>query len=219
MEQATPQRGGSPSDVVTATTGPCVSLTFVEKSYAFSIAEDAAVDATVGMVTATDPNEGDTISYSITAGNPGNAFVIGPSTGAITVAAGLDFETTPSYELTVEATNGTNAASATVVVSVTDVNESPVFEQDSYNFSPAEDASAGAAVGTVTATDSDEGDTVTYSITAGNTGSVFDIDSETGEITVAGDLSGQAGTTVTLTVEATDGTTTTTVAVEITIAG
>ena len=209
---------GSPSESVSGRTAACVTPVFAEKSYSFMVAENSATGTAVGTVSATDPN-GDTISYSITAGNPGNAFAIGPSTGAITVAAGLDFETTPSYELTVEATDGTNAASATVVVSVTDVNESPAFEQDSYSFSPAEDASVGAAVGTVTATDPDEGDTVTYSITAGNSGSVFAIGDETGEITVAGDLSGQAGTTVTLTVEATDGTTTTTVAVEITIAG
>ena len=192
---------------------------FEEAHYTFLAAEDAAVGDTVGTVSATDADEGDTLTYSITGGNEDGNFAIDASTGTITVAVALDFETTPSYELTVEATDGTNAASATVVVSVTDVNESPAFEQDSYSFSPAEDASVGAAVGTVTATDPDEGDTVTYSITAGNSGSVFAIGDETGEITVAGDLSGQAGTTVTLTVEATDGTTTTTVAVEITIAG
>ena len=143
---------GSPSESVSGRTAACVTPVFAEKSYSFMVAENSATGTAVGTVSATDPN-GDILSYSITAGNPGNAFAIGPSTGAITVAAGLDFETTPSYELTVEATDGTNAASATVVVSVTDVNESPAFEQDSYSFSPAEDASVGAAVGTVTAAD------------------------------------------------------------------
>ena len=75
----------------------------------------------------------------------------------------------------------------------------PVFSQTSYNFSVMEDA----AVGTVTATDA-SGEPVTYAITAGNEEEKFAIDAETGAITVAGALSGDTGTTATLTVEARD---------------
>ena len=91
-----------------------------------------------------------------------------------------------------------------------------MFGAESYTFTVTADAVADAAVGSVSATD-DSGNPVTYAVTAGNEAGLFAISS--GAVTVAVDLSGQAETTVTLTVEATDGTTTTTVAVEITIAG
>ncbi len=88
--------------------------------------------------------------------------------------------------------------SATTTACVT-----PVFDDESYAFSIAEDANLGAAVGSVSATD-DSGNPVTYAVTAGNEAGLFALDASSGAITVAGGLSGQAGTTVTLTVEATD---------------
>jgi hypothetical protein len=62
------------------------------------------------------------------------------------------------------------------------VNELPVLAAQS--FSVTENSPAGTAVGTVTATDP-EGQPLTYSITAGNTGSTFAIDPSTGALTVA----------------------------------
>ena len=44
---------------------------FTSAPYAFSVAEDAAQDAAVGTVTATDPDAGDTVTYALTAGNTG----------------------------------------------------------------------------------------------------------------------------------------------------
>ena len=98
---------------------------FDEGSYAFSIGEHAELAATVGTVSATDPQE-DSITYSITAGNGEGKFAIGSATGAIAVAAALDFETTGSYSLTVQASDGTNSATASVHVTVTDANDAPV---------------------------------------------------------------------------------------------
>ena len=98
---------------------------FDEESYAFSIGEHAELAATVGTVSATDPQE-DSITYSITAGNGEGKFAIGSATGAIAVAAALDFETTGSYSLTVQASDGTNSATASVHVTVTDANDAPV---------------------------------------------------------------------------------------------
>ena len=98
---------------------------FDEESYAFSIGEHAELAATVGTVSATDPQE-DSITYSITAGNGEGKFAIGSATGAIAMAAALDFETTGSYSLTVQASDGTNSATASVHVTVTDANDAPV---------------------------------------------------------------------------------------------
>ena len=88
---------------------------FDEESYAVSIGEHAELAATVGTVSATDL-QGDTIAYSITAGNGEGKFAIGSATGAIAVAAALDFETESSYTLTVQADDGTNSATASVHV-------------------------------------------------------------------------------------------------------
>ncbi|MFM9962474.1 MAG: Calx-beta domain-containing protein, partial [Planctomycetaceae bacterium] len=68
----------------------------------FSINENSANNSVVGTVIATDP--GDVLTYSILSGNTGGAFAINSSTGQLTVAnsAVLDFETTPSFPLTVK---------------------------------------------------------------------------------------------------------------------
>ena len=91
---------------------------FDEPSYTFTIPETATTTTVVGNVSATDPDTGDTVTYSITEGNKEGKFAIGGSTGEITVAGTLDYGTTPSYTLTVEASDGTNAATVTVGITV-----------------------------------------------------------------------------------------------------
>lgn len=89
-----------------------------------TVAEDAAVETVVGAVTADDVNPGDTVAYSITSGNTGGAFAIDSTTGEISVATQLDYETTTSYTLTVAATDGGGLSdTATFAVTVTDVFE------------------------------------------------------------------------------------------------
>ncbi len=148
--------------------------------------ENSANGTVVGTVLAGDPDAGDSLSYSITAGNGAGVFAINPSTGQITVAdnTNLNYEATSSYGLTVQVEDsGTLTDTATITVNVTDVNEAPSASDDT--FSLAEDAANGTVVGTVSASDPDAGDSLTYSITAGNTGGAFAIDSNTGQISVA----------------------------------
>ena len=166
------------------------------------------MNAAVGRVSAPDPDADDTVTYTIAAGNTGDAFAIDPASGAITVAAALDYETTAAYTLTVQAVDGAGAqATATVTVTVTDVveNQPPVFGQDSYAFSIAEDAAVNAAVGSVSASDPDVDDSVTYMIAAGNTGDAFAIDPDNGALTVAAALDYETTAAYTLTVQAEDG--------------
>ena len=113
---------------------------FGAEEYALSIAEDAAVGAAVGTVAAVDPDADDTLSYSITAGNDGGEFSIDAS-GSLSVAKVLDYETTTSYTLTVEAADPDSLSdTATVTVSVTNVNEAPSFDTATmYTFTLAED--------------------------------------------------------------------------------
>jgi uncharacterized delta-60 repeat protein len=97
----------------------------------FSAKENSPNGRVVGAVSASDPDAGQTLSYEITAGNAGGAFAINSSTGELTVAnsAALDFETTPTFTLTVRVTdNGSPALSGTATITITlrDVNEAPV---------------------------------------------------------------------------------------------
>ena len=81
----------------------------------------------------------------------------------------------------------------------------PSFDEASYTFEVAEDAATASSVGTVSATDPDADDTLTYSITSGNAGSKFSIGSSTGEVTVAGTLDPDVLAFYVLTIEARDG--------------
>ena len=109
-------------------------------SYSFQLAENAdgsgetAVD--VGMV-GTEEHSG-TVTYSITAGNTGDVFVIGSDSGAITyVGGGENFEAFTddpnvdddgpdfAFSLTVQAGASGLSADVTVTVAVTDVDEPP----------------------------------------------------------------------------------------------
>jgi hypothetical protein len=76
----------------------------VDASYA-SVQEGAADGTTVAVTAATDPDVGDELLYTLTAGNDDGAFAIDGATGEITVADGtfLDFETEPVRTLTVRA--------------------------------------------------------------------------------------------------------------------
>ena len=75
-------------------------------------------------VTATDP-DGDPLAYFITGSS---AFTIDANSDQITVAAGagLDYETTPSYTVTVQAEDDKNGISyIEVTITITDVPEPP----------------------------------------------------------------------------------------------
>ncbi|MCY3913922.1 MAG: cadherin domain-containing protein [Chloroflexi bacterium] len=217
------EEGDDPSENLTFSFDPAPKLeynwppAFGKASYAFTLAEDAAVAAAVGSVSASDPNAGDTVTFSITAGNTGDAFAINASSGAIAVAAALDFETTSTYSLTVQASDSESAAATVAVtVTVTDVAEPPVFGETSYAFSVAEDAAEDAAVGTVSATARANG-AVTYAITAGNDAGDFAIDASSGAIAVDGALDYETTSSYALTVTASHGVSTSTVAVAITV--
>jgi uncharacterized repeat protein (TIGR01451 family) len=86
----------------------------------FNVDENSINGTPVDTVTANDPDDGDTLSHGITAGNTGDAFAIESGTGAITVNDGsqLNHETTPSYTLTVVVTD-TGSLTDTATITVT----------------------------------------------------------------------------------------------------
>jgi uncharacterized repeat protein (TIGR01451 family) len=169
-----------------------------------SIAENSANATTVGAVLVTT---GSPTGFSITSGNTNSAFAIS-SAGQITVADSgeLDFETTPSYSLTVEITKAdTSSQSATITINVTNVNEGSVSISDETR-SIAENSANATTVGAVLVT---TGSPTGFSITSGNTNSAFAI-SSAGQITVAdsGELDFETTPSYPLTVEITKADTT-----------
>ncbi|KST63570.1 cadherin domain-containing protein [Mastigocoleus testarum] len=106
----------------------------------FTIDENSDEGTQVGIITATDP-EDEALTFAITSGNldPDNdsnlAFAIDPSTGAIIVndKDDLDFETTPSFNLEVTATDtGSLSDTANVTVNLNDVPPAQ-FDTESNN--------------------------------------------------------------------------------------
>ncbi|MDB5386172.1 MAG: hypothetical protein JWM11_1818 [Planctomycetaceae bacterium] len=150
------------------------------------IPENTPNGTVIGNVSANDPDGNAGLQYSITSGTLADAFSIDPFTGAISVnnSAELNFEIRQIIVVTVQATDpGGLSGSATVAVTLTNVNDSPQLSNASFTI--AENTAAGTALGKMTATDDDVGQTITYSIVSGNTNGAFAINPSTGQITVA----------------------------------
>jgi VCBS repeat-containing protein len=90
-----------------------------------SIAENSANGTSVGTVTASDVDSGDTRTYSLT-GDAGGRFAINSSTGQVTVANSslLDYESVASHSITVRATDTAGATfDKAFTVTIADVAE------------------------------------------------------------------------------------------------
>ena len=87
---------------------------------------------TVYTATATDPDAGTTLTYSIS-GADASLFNINATTGAVTFKSSPNFEVRADagannvYDITVGASDGTNITTKAVAVTVTNVNEAPTI--------------------------------------------------------------------------------------------
>jgi VCBS repeat-containing protein len=123
--------------------------------------------------------------------------VTGPAHGTLTLNSNGSFSYTPALNyngpdsFTYRASDGAaESAAVTVSLTVTAVNDAPVVNDQTLSVGLVL-ALPGTTVGTVQATDVDEGDTLTYQIVSGNVsllGSPFSIDPQTGRIRVANTL-------------------------------
>ena len=170
------------------------------------VAEHATNGTTVGSVTPTDPDSGDTFTYQLT-DTAGGRFAINAATGEITVADGslLHYEVASSHDVTVRVTDsGGLTYDKIFTIALTDINEAPTDLTLSSN-TVVENATNGTVIGTVTGTDFDTGDSLTYSFTD-SAGGRFAINSSTGQITVANSslLDYESAASHTVTVRVTD---------------
>ena len=160
--------------------------TFSSGQTSRSVAENTASGQDIGApVQADDPDEGDTLTYLL-GGDDAYSFDIDSSTGQILTYADMDHETKDEYTVTVTARDQSNATSSiTVSISVDDANDQPEFA-DTTTTRTVEENDANADVGAPVAATDQDGDTLTYELTGGDTSS-FTI-SSTGQLTTVGAL-------------------------------
>ncbi|MDB5385787.1 MAG: Cadherin domain protein, partial [Planctomycetaceae bacterium] len=175
-----------------------------------TVAENVA-NAVVGTLTAVDPNDNGAHTFSIQSGGQGSQFVI--SGNQLEVGStGLNYEALSGgvATVTIRATDSTNLfVDKTFNITVTDVNETPTIASGQV-LSIAGNSANGTVVGTVSAADPDTtapNNTLTYSITSGNTSGAFAINASTGQLTVANQaaLNPATNPTFTLQIKVADG--------------
>ncbi|MDY6330356.1 MAG: cadherin domain-containing protein [Fibrobacter sp.] len=125
----------------------------------------------VGKITTASDPDGDQLTFKIL--TPTDApFKFSSDELVIKDGSVLDHETTPSYSLKVEVSDGQLTATATITVIVEDVNEGPEDLMLLGEYSVAENTATGEPIGTFTVFDPDEGDALYYSLSGALTGAV-----------------------------------------------
>lgn len=156
-----------------------------------TVPENAPEGSVVGAVTATDPDAGDTLTYRVD--DP--RFSV--EDGELRTTRPLDHETDPTIDVTVTASDTAGlSASATVTVTVADVDEAPTAVTLGASH-VAENAPAHTVVGTLASADP-EGTTVTFSVAS----SVVEVVGD--QLRTAGPLDHEGTPTVTVSVTAED---------------
>ena len=148
--------------------GPTLTTTAAQ-----SVAENTTV---VAALAATDPDLGQTLTFSLAGGEDADLFDI--LDGNLVFKSAPNFEalpgagTTPGYQVTVQVSDGQGGTDTrTITVDVTDVNEAPVITTAATQ-SVAENTTV---VATLAATDPDLGQTLTFSLAGGEDADLFDI--------------------------------------------
>ena len=162
---------------------------FDNGSYAVFIPEDTTVGNEILQVTATDTDPSSQIFYFLSGVNAEH-FSINTTTGSITVALSLDYETIRDYQLMIIAIDSlsedrNNGTAVFLTISLSDVNDvTPEFTQQEYSFSVVENEPP-TVIGIVEASDQDTvSPLVQYFITSVSPGgdNLFSIGTESGEI-------------------------------------
>ena len=173
-----------------------------------SLAENQPVDTVVGSLSSTDPNNGDTFSYSLVSGDgdTDNASFAIDASGNLRTAAGFDFEAQSSYSIRVRSTDtGGLSVEKVLTISVSNINETPTDIALS-NGSVAENQPVDTVVGTFSTTDPDTSDTFSYSLVSGDgdtDNASFTIDAS-GNLRTAASLDYEAKSSYSIRVRSTD---------------
>ena len=146
-----------------------------------------------------------------------NYLSIHPTTGVVSLSQALDFEQVPQIIMTVEARDGRGGLAATsLTVNVNDRNDAPAFQGTPFSVAISENVAYRSTVVQITATDPDSSDTLNYTL-SGTNSSYFQISSATGLILTARELDYEDVNYFFLTVSVSDGKTTVTQPLTVTI--
>ncbi len=179
----------------------------VAQDLVIDISNNVAINDYIGQVIATDPNQEQTLSYTITQGNDDNLFSINKSTGEIFALSSIFTTSDIQYNLVVEIKDNAEiplSAMSNVRINITGmtINHSPVVEDQTFEIQKND--KIGQVIGQIIASDPDIEQTLTYVITEGNELGYFEINSQTGEIITTSSMSLAGDQTFSLTVEVTD---------------
>ncbi len=139
-----------------------------------TVAENQPIGTLVGTLSTTDPDVGDTFTYDLVAGvgDTDNASFSIVGAGLSTTSV-FDFETTPSYSIRVRSTDAAGqSVEKQLTVTVTNLNEPPSSATLSAS-TVQENQPAGTTVGTLSATDPDAGQTLSFSVVAAGCGGSY----------------------------------------------
>ncbi|MFN6249162.1 MAG: cadherin domain-containing protein [Microcystis sp.] len=145
-----------------------------------TVAENSPLNTLIGNFTTTDPDTGNTFTYSLVTGTgstDNSLFTIDGN--QLKVNGLLDYETQNNYSIRVKTTDqGGLSYEKQLTISVSDVNENPTNLNLSNN-TVAENSPLNTLIGNFTTTDPDTGNTFTYSLVTGigsTDNSLFTID-------------------------------------------
>ena len=147
-----------------------------------SLPENAGPNALVGTLSGTDPDVGDSLTFSLPAATDDNT-LFNISGTELRANASFDYEAKSSYTITVRVTDaGGLSYDEQFVISVTDVNQAPTITSNGSGATASVAIDEGTTfVTTVTAADPN-GDALTYSIAGGVDAALFTIDPARGTL-------------------------------------
>ena len=154
-----------------------------------SIANKAEGITALGTISASDPDSGSSLSFSLVNSEglkDEGLLAIDSSSGSITFAVAPDYES-PSdiglnntIEFSVKVSDGSLSATQSYSLSITNVNEAPIISSTSFSI-----AEQSTAVGSISASDPDASTTLTFSLASGSAAvddAKFSINSTTGAV-------------------------------------
>jgi hypothetical protein len=149
-----------------------------------TVSEDAdtAIAVLVGTLGTDDPDANQGYDFEIVGGADADSFQIVDGQLFIKEGVILDFETKPELIVNVKADDGVHQVETALTVQVLDANDAPQVADQSLSIS--ENSQVGAVVGSIAANDPDAGQAITFAVLGGSGGGIFDVNFETGEITV-----------------------------------
>ncbi|CAL8286262.1 unnamed protein product [Arctogadus glacialis] len=169
---------------------------FKQTSYKASVDENVPVGTSVLEVKATDLDRGENgyVTYSITNVMP-QPFVIEYFSGVISTSEVLDYELMPRiYNLKVRASDWGSPfrreVEASVTITLNNLNDNkPLFENIDCEVTVPRDHGVGEQITTVSAIDADELQLVHYNIKAGNELDLFELNANSGVLSLKQTLS------------------------------